>query len=90
MRIDTLNAEIVPAHQMAETPEILKILFRGTKADLGVVERVRAKQHPTLETLWRAAAYGGLWRAGRDSNYHFILELPRTDRVRPQEQSRLA
>jgi len=41
MRIDTLNAQIVPAHQMAETPEILKILFRGTKADLGVVERVR-------------------------------------------------
>lgn len=55
MRIDTLNAEIVPAHQMAETPEILKILFRGTKADLGVVERVRAKHHPTLEAFWRDA-----------------------------------
>jgi len=25
------------------------------------------------------------WRAGRDSNYHFILEVPRADRVRFQE-----
>ena len=35
MRIDALNAEIVPTHQLGVTPEILKILFRGTKADSG-------------------------------------------------------
>lgn len=55
MRIDALNAEIVASRQLRETPEILKILFRGTKADLGIVERIRAKGHPTLETFWREA-----------------------------------
>lgn len=55
MRIDAHNSEVVLTHQMAETPEILKILFRGTKADLGVLERVRAKGHPPLEAFWREA-----------------------------------
>ena len=53
MRIDALNAELVPSQQLRETPEILKILFRGTKADLGIVERIRAHGHPTLESFWR-------------------------------------
>ncbi len=53
MRIDALNADIILSKQITETPEILKILFRGTKADLGLVERIRAKGHPTLETFWR-------------------------------------
>jgi type I restriction-modification system DNA methylase subunit len=55
MRIDAHNSEIILTHQMAETPEILKILFRGTKADLGVLERIRAKGHPTLQSFWRDA-----------------------------------
>jgi hypothetical protein len=55
MRIDALNAEIIPTRQLAETPEILKILFKGTKADLGILERIRAQGHPTLETFWREA-----------------------------------
>ena len=53
MRIDALNAELVPSRQLFEIPEILKILFRGTKADLGIVERIRAQGHPTLDVLWR-------------------------------------
>jgi hypothetical protein len=48
MRIDAHNSEVILTHQMAETPEILKILFRGTKADLGILDRVKAKGHPTL------------------------------------------
>lgn len=55
MRIDTLNAEVVPSRQLLETPEILKVLFRGTKADLGIVERIRAHGHLTLEAFWREA-----------------------------------
>lgn len=55
MRIDASNAEIVPSRQLRETPEILKILFRGTKADLGIVERMRSHGHPTLEAFWRDA-----------------------------------
>lgn len=55
MRIDALNAEIVPSRQLLETPEILKILFRGTKADLGIIERIRTRGFPTLEAFWRDA-----------------------------------
>lgn len=53
MRIDTLNAEIVSVARLAETPDVLKILFRGTKADLAIVERIRSQGHPTLEAYWR-------------------------------------
>lgn len=52
MRVDATGAEVVPAHQLRETPEILKILFRGTKADLGIVERMRLQPHPTLKQFW--------------------------------------
>ncbi|ESZ15221.1 HsdM family class I SAM-dependent methyltransferase [Mesorhizobium sp. L48C026A00] len=55
MRIDAHTAEIIGTQQMVETPDILKILFRGTKADLGLIERIRAKGFPTLETFWRDA-----------------------------------
>jgi len=54
MRIDALNAELVPSAQLFETPDILKILFRGTKLDLGIVERIRAQGHPTLDAYWRS------------------------------------
>ncbi len=55
MRVDAHSAEIIATQQMVETPDILKILFRGTKSDLGLVERIRGKDFPTLETFWRDA-----------------------------------
>ncbi|SEG30144.1 HsdM family class I SAM-dependent methyltransferase [Billgrantia desiderata] len=55
MRIDALNAEVIPSKQFAHTPEILKVLFRGTKADLGILERLRNHGYPTLEAFWREA-----------------------------------
>lgn len=53
MRIDAISAEVVSSRQLVEIPEILKILFRGSKADLGILERIRAEGHPTLEGFWR-------------------------------------
>ena len=53
MRIDALNAGVVPSRQLVDTPEILKVLFRGSKADLGILERIRAQGHPTLAAFWR-------------------------------------
>ncbi|MDE0626345.1 MAG: N-6 DNA methylase [Bryobacterales bacterium] len=53
MRIDALNAEVVPSRQLADIPEILKILFRASRADLGILERIRAQGHPTLADFWR-------------------------------------
>lgn len=55
MRIDAHSAEIIATQQMIETPDILKILFRGAKADLGLVQRIRTRGFPTLETFWRDA-----------------------------------
>jgi hypothetical protein len=55
MRIDARSAEIIATQQMVETPDILKILFRGTKADLGLIERIRANEFPTLEQFWQRA-----------------------------------
>jgi N-6 DNA Methylase len=52
MRIDATNAEIVPSAQLAEMPDILKVLFRGSKADLGIIQRIRSRGLPTLESLW--------------------------------------
>lgn len=55
MRIDAHSAEIIATQQMIETPDVLKILFRGTRADLSLVERIRTKGFSTLETFWRSA-----------------------------------
>ena len=55
MRVDALNATVVPSRQLFETPDILKILFRGTRADLGIVERIRSQGFLTLEAFWREA-----------------------------------
>jgi hypothetical protein len=53
MRIDASNAELITAEQIAERPEILKVLFRGTQADLQVYDRVRNRKLETLETYWK-------------------------------------
>ena len=53
MRIDTRNADVVSTPRLKETPEILKILFRGTEADVGTIERIRTQGHPTLADFWR-------------------------------------
>ncbi len=80
MRIDVHSAEIIATQQLTETPDVLKILFRGTQADLGLVERIRAKGFPTLESFWRDAIgisdRGRL--AGSGSGYQFVKPSSRT------------
>ena len=53
MRVEALNAEVVSRQNIERTPELLKILYRGSMADLGVLERLRSKGVPTLEEVWR-------------------------------------
>lgn len=68
MRVDATNAEIIPQYQIQENPELLKVLFRGTKADLGILERIRSQGHPSLQEFWTnvmgAGARGRLHRSG--------------------------
>ena len=52
MRVDSLNSDVLTVQQLVETPELLKIMFKGSKADLGIIERIRAAGHPTLGAFW--------------------------------------
>ena len=53
MRINALNADVLHSRQLIDTPEILKVLFRGSRMDLGILERIRAQGHPRLLDFWR-------------------------------------
>jgi hypothetical protein len=52
VRIDTENADLVRAEQIAQQPEILKILFRGSRLDLEVFERGFIRDRPSLFEFW--------------------------------------
>lgn len=53
LRVDASNAEMVTAQQVAQRPEILKILFRGTSLDLEVFERMVSSGLKTLKIYWK-------------------------------------
>ncbi len=53
MRLDPANAEVVSARQLQERPTLLKTLFRGTRLDLEILERIEARGLPTLDSYWR-------------------------------------
>ena len=79
MRIDAANAEVVASRQLAETPDLLKVLFRGTKADLGVLQRIRAQDHPTLEAFWKERF--GTYRGGLRGSGNGYQKLRATSTV---------
>lgn len=87
MRIDALNAEIIQSGQLRDTPELLKILFRGGRADLGIVERIRAQGHPTLENFWREAI-GVTERGHLKGSGNGYQKLRLSSPVRPQEDGK--
>ncbi len=80
MRIDAANAEVVISRHLAETPDILKVLFRGTKADLGVLQRMRGKNYPTLEEFWKARF--GIYLGHPRGSGNGYQKLRTTSRVR--------
>ena len=81
MRINALNAEVVSSRQLVDTPEVLKILFRGSRADLGIVERIRAQGHPTLAAFWREK-FGLSGRGQLRGSGNGYQKLRRSSRVR--------
>lgn len=87
MRVDAHSAEIIATQQIIETPEILKILFRGNRADLGLFERIREKNFPTLESFWRAAV--GVPSRGRMAGSgQGYQKLRRSSRIRKHADGR--
>ena len=81
MRIDAVNAEVVSSRQFVDTPEILKILFRGSRADLGILERIHAQDHRTLHDFWRERVGVANRRRLRGSGSGY-QRLRRTSRIR--------
>lgn len=53
MRLDPTNAEIVGVSQLRERPTILKTMFRGTRLDLDLLERISRLGLPTVDGYWR-------------------------------------
>ena len=80
MRIDATNADVVASRELADTPELLKVLFRGSKADLGVLQRIRVDGHPTLGDFWREEF--GTYRGGLRGSGNGYQKLRPTSRVR--------
>ncbi|MBE7184319.1 MAG: N-6 DNA methylase [Methylobacterium mesophilicum] len=53
MRIDASNAEAITADEVGDRPEILKLLFKGTRADIQVLDRLRSQAPESLGEYWR-------------------------------------
>jgi N-6 DNA Methylase len=52
MRIDPSNAQRITSKEVVDSPQVLKLLFRGTQADLQIWERLRSRDLPTFEEYW--------------------------------------
>jgi SAM-dependent methyltransferase len=52
MRVDLDSAVTVPIAQLVSSPSVLKVLARGSSADLGIVERIRKRDLIPLVSYW--------------------------------------
>lgn len=52
LRVDAGSAELVTVQELVSRPELFKILFRGTRLDLEVLERVVAVKSEALDAYW--------------------------------------
>jgi N-6 DNA Methylase len=71
-RIDPASAQIVTADEVIHRPELLKILFRGTRLDLELYDRVAAKSFPTLGEYW-SEQFGGTVNQPKNSGSGYKL-----------------
>jgi len=53
MRIDASNAELITASEIGSRPEILKLLLKGTRADVQVLDRLQSRAPESLGEYWR-------------------------------------
>ncbi|WP_438384483.1 N-6 DNA methylase [Asaia sp. BMEF1] len=60
MRVDAGNAHIVRPDDVRGRPETLKILFRGSEADLSLIDRMRLGAFTRLGRYWRGLGEAGL------------------------------
>lgn len=82
MRIDATNAELLTSQEIIETPEIFKLLFKGTRADVQVYERLRAHVPERLGEYWRRLFGVAAGRANFTGNGY--QKLRNSSRIRKQ------
>ena len=80
MRVDAANAPWVTPSQVAERPEILKILFRGGPLDLEIFDRMTARELIHLEQYWREQF--GEYRGRAQQTGNGYQKLRHSSRVR--------
>jgi hypothetical protein len=53
LRVDAANAELVTVEQVAQRPEVLKALFRGSELDVEILDRGFSKHLISLREAWQ-------------------------------------
>jgi len=79
LRVDAQAAQPISVSHLSEEPELLKVLFRGTSLDMGVLTKIKKKGWPTLDEYWgsKSLAHGqGYQIARRNRDASFLLDLP--------------
>jgi len=82
MRLDPANGNDVTARQLAERPTILKTLFRGTRLDLELLERIEARGLPTLGQYWQRLFVAAEDRTRQTGNGYQKIRLSSRPRKR--------
>ena len=83
-RVDAANAEVLPNRDVRARPELLKILFRGSRLDLELYDRIASKGLPTLRDYW-AELFGA--EKGRPRNMgNGYQRLRKSSRIRKGEE----
>lgn len=73
MRIDASNAYIVRPDDLRQRPETLKILFRGTSADLNVYDKMQMMNFVSLKDYWKGATDNEAHSSLRSGNGYQML-----------------
>lgn len=57
-RIDPTQGDLITSEEIRRRPQLLKALFRGTRLDIELVDRIADRRFPTLGEYW-AKNFGG-------------------------------
>ncbi|WP_313573725.1 N-6 DNA methylase [Brevundimonas sp.] len=80
MRIDATNAEPITTEELISRPEILKLLFKGSRADVQVYDRLQSHAPVRLGDYWRQL-FGSDGGRGRFAGNGY-QRLKRSSRIR--------
>lgn len=70
MRVDALHSEMIATTDVLAKPHIFKALFRGSRADLAILDRLLADKTDSLGALWKRSGnpHGNGYQKARPSS----------------------